>query len=189
MHLPRTKMPKNLCRCSLTPKRWSSTPLSLSVSYTSQLPSKEQNIERGQREQLYSGEIWKHGLNLRVKGMLWWEVVLITCDSPLQVKWQESNFISVSRSIFIDKNGKKNDSYSTGQLGRLKYKEVQKVLGLPRWLSGKESFCQCRRLRFHLWRRKLASHFSILSWEIPWTEGPGELQSIGSQKSWTWLSD
>ena len=26
-----------------------------------------------------------------------------------------------------------------------------------------------------------ATHFSILAWRIPWTEGPGELQSIGSQ--------
>ena len=28
----------------------------------------------------------------------------------------------------------------------------------------------------------LATHSSILTWEITWTEGPGELQSIGSQK-------
>ena len=31
-------------------------------------------------------------------------------------------------------------------------------------------------------------HSSILAWEIPWTEEPGELQSMGSQKSWTRLS-
>ena len=34
----------------------------------------------------------------------------------------------------------------------------------------------------------MAPHSSILSWRIPWTEDPGGLQSIGSQKSWTWLS-
>ena len=27
------------------------------------------------------------------------------------------------------------------------------------------------------------------SWRIPWTEEPGGLQSTGSQKSWTGLSD
>ena len=27
----------------------------------------------------------------------------------------------------------------------------------------------------------MATHFSILAWEIPWTEEPGGLQSIGSQ--------
>ena len=29
--------------------------------------------------------------------------------------------------------------------------------------------------------KEMATHFSILSWEIPWTEGPGELQSMGLQ--------
>ena len=33
------------------------------------------------------------------------------------------------------------------------------------------------------------THFSILAWEIPRTEEPGGLQSTGSQKSWTQLSD
>ena len=28
-------------------------------------------------------------------------------------------------------------------------------------------------------------HSSILSWEIPWTEEPDGLQSVGLQKSWT----
>ena len=28
----------------------------------------------------------------------------------------------------------------------------------------------------------MASHSSILAWRIPWTEEPGGLQSIGSQK-------
>ena len=35
----------------------------------------------------------------------------------------------------------------------------------------------------------MAVHPSILSWEIPWTEKPGRLQSMGSRKSQTWLSD
>ena len=29
---------------------------------------------------------------------------------------------------------------------------------------------------------EMATHFSILAWEIPWTEEPGGLQSTGSQK-------
>ena len=37
--------------------------------------------------------------------------------------------------------------------------------------------------------KEMATHSSILVWEIPWTEDPGWLQSIGSQKSWTWLSN
>ena len=33
--------------------------------------------------------------------------------------------------------------------------------------------------------KEMATHSSILAWEIPWTERPGGLQSMGSQKSWT----
>ena len=34
----------------------------------------------------------------------------------------------------------------------------------------------------------MATHSSILAWEISWTEEPGGIQSMGWQKSWTWLS-
>ena len=33
--------------------------------------------------------------------------------------------------------------------------------------------------------REMATHSSILAWEIPWTEEAGGLQSMGSQKSQT----
>ena len=36
--------------------------------------------------------------------------------------------------------------------------------------------------------KEMATHSSILAWEIPWTEEPGGLQSMGSQKNWTQLS-
>ena len=53
-------------------------------------------------------------------------------------------------------------------------------------ISGKESTCQCKRHRFDPWVEKIpwgkmTSHSSILAWEIPWTEEPGGLQSMGSQ--------
>ena len=31
--------------------------------------------------------------------------------------------------------------------------------------------------------KEMATHSSILAWEVPWTEEPGKLQFIGSQKS------
>ena len=34
-----------------------------------------------------------------------------------------------------------------------------------------------------LLEKKMATHFSILAWEIPWTEEPGGLQSTGSQRA------
>ena len=37
--------------------------------------------------------------------------------------------------------------------------------------------------------KEMATHSSIFVWEIPWTEEPGRLQSMSSQKSQTQLSD
>ena len=62
--------------------------------------------------------------------------------------------------------------------------------GLSRWLSGKESACQCRRWDTGLIPGSERSpeegndntHSSILAWRIPWTEEPGGLQYIGLQR-------
>ena len=35
----------------------------------------------------------------------------------------------------------------------------------------------------------MATHSSIVAWEIPWTEEPGGPQAIGSQKCQSRLSD
>ena len=50
-----------------------------------------------------------------------------------------------------------------------KYYLLSEVLlsGLPRWLSGKESACQCRRLEFDPWVRKIP-------WRRDWRLLPGE---------------
>ena len=37
--------------------------------------------------------------------------------------------------------------------------------------------------------KEMATHSSIIAWRIPWTEEPGRLQSMESQKSQTWLSN
>jgi len=35
--------------------------------------------------------------------------------------------------------------------------------------------------------KEMPPHSSILAWEIPWTEKPGGIQSMGWQKNWTQL--
>ena len=60
------------------------------------------------------------------------------------------------------------------------------MVGLPRWRNSAAIL--------EIWVRSLggedpleeemATHSSILAWEIPWTEEPGRLQSMKSQ-SWT----
>ena len=37
--------------------------------------------------------------------------------------------------------------------------------------------------------KEMATHSSILAWEIPWKEEPSGLQSMGSQKSQTQFSN
>ena len=62
--------------------------------------------------------------------------------------------------------------------------------GLPRWLSGKDSACQCRNagdmgLIPRLWypvKEEMEAHSNILAWKIPWTEEPDRLQSMGAQR-------
>ena len=57
--------------------------------------------------------------------------------------------------------------------------------------GGKESTCHCRRDKrcaFDPWVGKIAleedltTHSSFLDWRIPWTEEPGSLQFMGSQR-------
>ena len=35
---------------------------------------------------------------------------------------------------------------------------------------------------FHALEKEMATHSSVLAWKIPWTEEPGGLQSMGSQR-------
>ena len=37
--------------------------------------------------------------------------------------------------------------------------------------------------------KEMATYSTILAQEIPWTEAPGGLQTMGLQESWTWLSN
>ena len=55
----------------------------------------------------------------------------------------------------------------------------------------KKIHLKCRRHEFESlsqedsMEKEMATHSSILAWEIPWMEETGELQSMGLQKSWT----
>ena len=42
--------------------------------------------------------------------------------------------------------------------------------------------------REDLLEKEVATHSSILVWEIPWTEEPGGLQSVGSQRVRHWMT-
>ena len=59
-------------------------------------------------------------------------------------------------------------------------------LGLPCWLRQDLPAVQESLVQSLVWEESLdkgmASHSSILAWRIPWTEEPGRLQSLGSQR-------
>ena len=68
--------------------------------------------------------------------------------------------------------------------------------GLPLWLSGKESACNAGDIGDaslflggedplkdgNAGKEERATHSIILARKIPWTEEPGRLQSMGSQR-------
>ena len=65
--------------------------------------------------------------------------------------------------------------------------------------SGKEPTCQCKRHGMRVWslggedplKKGMANNSGILAWRIPWTDGPGRLRSLGSQRvehDWSDLS-
>ena len=63
---------------------------------------------------------------------------------------------------------------------------IEFYMGLPRWLGGKEPACKAGDagsvpawVRKIPWQRKWQP---TLAWEIPWTEEPGGLQSMGLQR-------
>ena len=75
------------------------------------------------------------------------------------------------------------------------------IRGFPGGTRGKESSCQCRRHketwvwslgREDLLEKEVTTHSSIPAWRIPWTEEPGGLQFMGSQRvghDWSdWVS-
>ena len=57
------------------------------------------------------------------------------------------------------------------------------MLGFPVGLVGKESAYNTGDLgQEDPLKKEMATHSSILAWEIPWMEEPGGLQSMGSQR-------
>ena len=55
---------------------------------------------------------------------------------------------------------------------------AQTVKGLPtKWETRVQSLDQ-----EDLLEKEMGTHPSILAWKIPWTEEPGRLQSMGSQR-------
>ena len=77
----------------------------------------------------------------------------------------------------------------------LNWPTLPQIRDFPGCSDSKESACNAgdpgwESLSWeHPLEKGMATHSTILAWRIPWTEEPGGLQSMGSQKSQTWLID
>ena len=76
-------------------------------------------------------------------------------------------------------------TYTGGLLSKMDSLVVQMVKNPP---AMQDTWIQCLGQEDPL-EKGMATYYSILAWRIPWTEEPGGLQSMGSQRSWTRLSD
>ena len=77
--------------------------------------------------------------------------------------------------------------------GKLVVESYVPALGFPYSSVGKESACNAGDLGSipgseDPLEKEMATHSSILTWRISWTEEPGGLKSIGLQKSQTRLT-
>ena len=62
------------------------------------------------------------------------------------------------------------------------------LIQVAHFLKSLKSGCILRLTTCNL-EKEMAAHSSTIAWKIPWTEEPGGLQSMGSQRSQTRLSD
>ena len=70
---------------------------------------------------------------------------------------------------------------------RRSIRHILNRVGFPHGSDGKESACNARDWLQYLGRedpleKDIVTHVSILAWRIPWTEEPGRLQFMGSQR-------
>ena len=63
------------------------------------------------------------------------------------------------------------------------------LMGLLRWLSGKRICLSMQEMLIQslgCWEdplvEEMETHSNILAWRLPWSEEPGGLQSLGSQR-------
>ena len=106
---------------------------------------------------------------------------------------QCSNFITYWLSSIASLFAMKIKAFNEGAVG-LGQVPCFSLKGFPRWVTGRESACQCRRHRRRRFDPKVGkipgggnsnphqdSSVCLLG-ESPWTEDPGGQQSIGAQR-------
>ena len=115
--------------------------------------------------------------------------VLTLCD-PINCSLPDVSVHGISQarilesvSIFFPRGSSWPSFYPASLLGTSLMAQMVKCLPTM-WETQVQSLG-----REDLLEKEIATHSSILAWKIPWTEEPGRLQSMGSQRGRTRLSD
>ena len=104
---------------------------------------------------------------------------LIFCSSSFSKS--NLNFWKFSVPVLLKPGLENFEHYFASMWNECNCEVVQTFLGFPSGSVGKESV-QCRRPGSEL-EKEMTTLSSILAWRIPWTEEPGRLQSMGSQRA------
>jgi len=134
-----------------------------------------------------------------VQGMMWWWVqVFFSLIHPILRAQGASNWETArataadqpSARVVAKKEGRRgfyhHQAVTFTACGKASNPEMPTIT--VKKLSNKNSLLWSLGWEDPL-KKEMAIHSSILAWEIPWTEEPGGLQSMGSQKSGTRLSN
>ena len=96
------------------------------------------------------------------------------------LKWKEESGVGISRPVLVCVS----DGMSPLKRGTCliqRTSQVALVVKSPSASAGDAVDSGSIRGLGRSLEKKATTHSSILAWRIPWTEEPGELQSIGSQ--------
>ena len=102
-----------------------------------------------------------------------------------QQKINKHKYEKVDRVFREDPRGRNNTAMSISKFLCWGFPDASAVKNLP---ADEGDVCSISGLEDPL-EKEMAAHSRILSWEMPWIEEPEGLQSMGSQKSQTWLRD
>ena len=98
-------------------------------------------------------------------------------------------YFLISYSVYFSRSINGEPTYSTisSELGELLFLYGMLKSGSLLWLSGEASSCNTGDTGSILGQedpleKETATHASIPAWRIPWTEEPGGLWSLGSQR-------
>ena len=93
-------------------------------------------------------------------------------------------FLTQSVSVWFTRQKKNVNPILKNQRSYSQHQTFIKAFTLW-WLDGKESACNAAdtsSIPRDPLEKEVATHSSIPAWEIPWTEEPGGLQPMGSQR-------